>query len=160
MGASCEFVREVAALSVSYNAVLKGKTVMSAKNTNTVTASNNKDAEEKKVTVPQQSEGETFVEEAKAESNSDTNEQPELTVIDGGKKTAKERVAALIEKAKENKKFFIGMAVGALTTTIAIALSAKEKEQTEELVYDDELNPPVDPVTGKVIENDSDKSAV
>lgn len=117
-------------------------------------------AEEKLVekTVPAQSEKTESVTEEVTVTTTET-ESPELTVLEGGKKTFKERLTALAKKVEENKKLVVAVGVAAAAATVAIAkIAAKkslEKEAAkEELEYDDELNPAVDPVTGDVIKTD------
>lgn len=64
----------------------------------------------KSAKVPPQSEGE------KSSGDAKSDESPDLTVIDGGKKSIKERATELSAKIKANKK--------ALTATIAVVGAA------------------------------------
>ncbi|UOW93196.1 hypothetical protein SEA_TONYSTARCH_47 [Streptomyces phage TonyStarch] len=94
----------------------------------------------------------------------ETAETPELEVVEGGKKSFKERLVGVTEKLKENKKVVAGVAVSVALAAVAFAKFAakqttEETEETEEdvesqFVYDDELNPAVDPVTGEVVKDD------
>ncbi len=91
-------------------------------------------AAEEKLVVPQQGEKVT---EEKVEV---TTEEPALTVIEGGKKSLKERAKALAEKVEKNKKAVIAVGIAAAAAGVAVAkIIAKrslEKElaQTEETV--------------------------
>ncbi|QEQ93741.1 hypothetical protein SEA_JAYLOCIRAPTOR_48 [Streptomyces phage Jaylociraptor] len=135
--------------------------------------SNNKNAA--KVTaesVAAQAAEENLVVPTQKNENSDkpvevvkeTTEVVELEVVEGDKKSFKERLVGVTEKLKENKKVVAGVAVSVALAAVAFAKFAakqttEETEETEEdvesqFVYDDELNPAVDPVTGEVVKDD------
>ncbi|QEQ94660.1 hypothetical protein SEA_SOSHI_47 [Streptomyces phage Soshi] len=111
--------------------------------------------------VPAQSEKATETKVVTGEVVEEAIETPELEVIEGGKKSFKERLVGVTEKLKENKKVVAGVAVSVALAAVAFAKFAAKQavEETEEdvesqFVYDDELNPAVDPVTGEVVKDD------
>jgi hypothetical protein len=117
-GASCEAVRKANGLNP------KGNTIMS-KNTNAVTPADVAAmAEEKNATVPAQATPEVTTD----------SETPDLTVIDGGKKSLKERLSSLAVKVKANKNAFI--AVGAVAAVAAVAVVKFVKQQAEEVILE------------------------
>jgi len=114
-------------------------------------------AAEEKLVVPAQSEKKAL----ETQSVEETPEAPELEVVEGGKKSFKERLVGVTEKLKENKKVVAGVAVSVALAAVAFAKFAAKQavEETEEdvesqFVYDDELNSAVDPVTGEVVKSD------
>lgn len=82
-----------------------------------------KDAKEKTGTVPPQAE---------ATEEKTGTQKPDLTVVEGGKRSAKDRLKDLAEKAKKHKNFFLGVAVGAASASAAFLAFAKDK--VEEVV--------------------------
>lgn len=91
-------------------------------------------AVEEKLVVPSQPEGE------KADTVEDVptaEEKPELEVIEGGKKTLKERVTLVTDKLKENKKVLMAVGAGAGTALVVGVISfakfaAKKAAETVE----------------------------
>ena len=64
-------------------------------------------------------------------------ETPHLVLVDGGKKTLKERMAFVAKKLKENKKVVSGVAVAVVLAAVAfskfaVAFSAEQTEENEE----------------------------
>lgn len=120
-----------------------------AKGTTTTMANNSKTnvtpadvaaqaAEEKLVekTVPTQPQGEKteVTVEAKAVSpEAEKDDKPELTVLDGGKKSLKERVKALAEKVEKNKKTVIAVGIAAAAATVAVAKVVAKRSVEKEL---------------------------
>ena len=110
--------------------------------------------------VPAQNEKVSEPKVVTGEVVEETAETPELEIVEGGKKSLKERLVGVTEKLKENKKVVAGVAVSVALAAVAFAKFAAKQavEETEEdvesqFVYD-ELNPAVDPVTGEVIKDD------
>jgi coenzyme F420-reducing hydrogenase gamma subunit len=125
---------------------MKGNTTMSnAKNTNVTPADVVAKATEEKLitTVPAQAE-EVDVDARTCESQVD--ESPELTVIEGGKKSLKERLAVVTEKLKENKKVLI--TVGAAAGVAALAFAKYAKKKAEEALAVEPLDEAEGPVIG------------
>lgn len=102
--------------------------------------------EEKLVTeVPAQGgknekKAETKTEQVDADNTDGTPE-----TADKVKKTVKNRLTSLVEKAKDNKKFFYGVVTGAISTAVVMAITAAEKvEEVVELTIADEPDPEVE----------------
>ena len=92
-------------------------------------------AAEEKLIVPNQAEG---IEKSKDEQTTVADEtsqgsDPELTVIQGGKKTLKERLTAVAKKVEENKKAVIALGIAAAATTVAIAKVVAKRSLEKEL---------------------------
>lgn len=86
-----------------------------------------------KTTVPAQGE-------SKDNSEKNVTDPDEKTEV---KLTVKQRVASLVEKAKGQKQFFLGLVVGAVAASVTVTRLAKEK--VEEAVADeDESDTPDD----------------
>jgi hypothetical protein len=104
---------------------------MSAKNSTTVTAETvvNDAVKEKLVTptVPAQAEPETVTEGEKSNPAEEQNSGPELSVVEGGKKSAKEKLTAVFAKAKEKKNALI--LLGVVTGAVAVAIAKAAKKQ-------------------------------
>jgi hypothetical protein len=66
--------------------------------------------------------------------------------VDNSKKSAKDRLKALVQKAKNNRQFFLGVATGVVGTSImAMVMAAKEKvEDVVELTIADEPEPEIE----------------
>jgi hypothetical protein len=74
------------------------------------------------------------------EKDADAPEVEEKT-----KKSVKDRLKALGQKAKDNRSFFMGVVTGAAGTALVMALAAKEKvEEVVELAIADEPEPEVE----------------
>lgn len=88
-----------------------------------------KAAEEKLVTVPAQAEGEK------------SEETPDLTVLEGGKKSLKERLASVGEKLKANKNALVALGAVAAVATVAVVKYVKQRaeETVLELVEDEDV---------------------
>lgn len=86
-----------------------------------------------KKTVPAQGEKTETTEEQSTENQNDADQSDETA--ENEKKSAKDRVTALVQKAKNNKQFFTGVVVGALVGSVTVAKLIKEK--VEEVVADD-----------------------
>lgn len=131
-GMSCDLSRRFAFAASLYRQKMRGNTTMSnAKNSNVTPADvAAKAAEEKLVTtVPAQAEGEQTVEEPK------TGEQePKLTVVEGGKKSLKERLAEVAKTAKDNRKVLVG--VGATIGAAALLFVKYAKRKAEEALVE------------------------
>jgi len=67
-----------------------------------------------------------------------TEEQDSGVTEEVSKKSAKERVAALVQKAKDNKQFFVGFAAGVVVTTVTLVRLVKEKVEETELTIAEE----------------------
>jgi NAD-dependent SIR2 family protein deacetylase len=78
-------------------------------------------------------------------------QKPELTVIEGEKKTLKERLASVSEKLKENKKAVI--AVGAAVGVAALAFVKYAKKQAEEALVEVTDEPTGDDTTEQADES-------
>ena len=126
-----------------------------AKGTTTIMANNSKAsnvtpetvaaqaAEENLVekTVPVQGEGKKTGE--KVHVITDVEEQggePELTVIEGGKKSLKDRVTAVAEKVKANQKTFIAVGIAAAAATVAVAKVVAKRSLEKELAKAEDEN--------------------
>jgi hypothetical protein len=84
---------------------------------------------------------------AQGEPKTDQSEQAETVTTDesGAKESVKSRLAALVEKAKQNRQFFYGVAVGVAATAATMARLAKEKvEEVVELTVTEEPEDGVD----------------
>ncbi|AWN06145.1 hypothetical protein SEA_SENDITCS_42 [Streptomyces phage SendItCS] len=80
-----------------------------------------------KPTVPQQAEA--------ADSGTETTDGADQA--DTTKKTVKDRLAALTEKAKGHREFFYGVAVGAVAAGVTVARLTREKvEEVMELTVE------------------------
>ncbi|WPJ30791.1 hypothetical protein [Streptomyces phage Psst4] len=66
-------------------------------------------------------------------------EAPELEVVEGGKKSLKERLVGVTEKLKENKKVVAGVAVSVALAAVAFAKFAA-KQAVEETLSEDEAD--------------------
>lgn len=118
------------------------------KNTETVTAESlvAQAAEEKLVTptVPAQDKGEeTTVSVDESIQGEDTDSTPDLQVIEGGKKSFKERAAAFRDKLKNDKKaqaVAIGVLTVGLATVAYVKFVAQKATEVIEIVEDDELD--------------------
>lgn len=112
-----------------------------AKGTTTIMANNSKStvtpadvaaqAAEEKIVVP--SQGEKVTEETVVEEKIEVTEEPELTVIEGGKKTLKERLTALAKKVEENKKTVVAVGIAAAAATVAVAKVVAKRSLEKEL---------------------------
>jgi hypothetical protein len=86
--------------------------------------------------------------------NEDSNEQPELTVIEGGKKTLKDRLKSTIKTVKDNKKpILITLGVIGAVTFTAVKFAAKTV--VEEIVENADENSAED---GEAPASESDES--
>jgi len=96
-------------------------------------------AAEEKLVVPAQ--GEKTTQETVVEEKVETTEEPTLTVIDGGKKSLKDRLTALAKKVEENKKTVIavGLAVAAATVAVAKVAAKRSLENEDAQAEDDEV---------------------
>jgi hypothetical protein len=94
--------------------------------------------ENAKKTVPAQGE---------KNNTSDGSQKPELTVIEGEKKSFKERLTSVTEKLKENKKTV--MAVGAAVGIVALTFAKYAKKQAEEALVEVIDEPAGDDTTEK-----------
>ncbi|QAY17167.1 hypothetical protein SEA_MADAMATO_49 [Streptomyces phage Madamato] len=96
-------------------------------------------AEEKLVTptVPAQSENASEPKVVTGEVVEETTETPELEVVEGGKKSLKERLESVTEKLKENKKVVAGVVVTVGLAAVAFAKFAA-KQAVEAPVDEDE----------------------
>lgn len=95
-------------------------------------------AAEEKLVVPSQPEGEEKT--AKGAQATEAQEpqeekggEPELTVIEGGKKSLKERLTAVAKKVEENKKAFIAVGIAAAAATVAVAKVVAKRSLEKEL---------------------------
>lgn len=80
---------------------------------------------------------------AQGEPKTDQSEQTETVITD--ESGVKSRLAALVEKAKQNRQFFYGVAVGVAATAATMARLAKEKvEEVVELTVTEEPEDGVD----------------
>lgn len=121
---------------------VKGTTTTMANNSKTnVTAADvvAQAAEENLVekTVPTQDKGEKteVTVNAKAVSpETEKDDKPELTVLDGGKKSFKERMTALAKKVEENKKVFVAVGIAAAAATVAVAKVVAKRSLEKEAV--------------------------
>lgn len=116
------------------------------KNTETVTAESlvAQAAEEKLVTptVPAQDKGEETTVSVD-ESIQGEDSTPDLQVIEGGKKSFKERAAAFRDKLKNDKKaqaVAIGVLTVGLATVAYVKFVAQKATEVIEIVEDDELD--------------------
>jgi len=112
----------------------KGTTTTMANNskTNVTPADVAAQAAEEKLVVPAQ--GEKVAEETVVEEKVEvTTEEPELTVIEGGKKSLKDRVTALAKKVEKNKKAFIAVGIAAAAATVAVAKVVAKRSVEKEL---------------------------
>lgn len=120
---------------------------MSAKNTNVTPADVAAKAAEEKLVVPAQAEGEQDGPQV-TDEKSDQTEAPELTVVVGGKKSLKERLAEVTQKAKDNRKILVGVGatVGAATLLFVKYAKRKAEEALVEIVDEatDEDQPATD----------------
>jgi hypothetical protein len=92
-------------------------------------------AAEEKLVVPSQNEGEKTKGDVVVEETIEvTAESPELTVIDGGKKTLKDRLKSLTEKVEANKKPVIALGIAVAAATVAFAKVAAKRSLEKELV--------------------------
>lgn len=163
-GMSCEASKRFAAAALVYQEKMKGKKQTMA-NTEKKTATVNdvvaEATKDKLVAESVPAQKKETVEEKVEVKVEESTEDPKLTVIEGGKKSLKDRLADLGKKAKENKNIVIAVGATIVATSIAVAkVSAKkalEKEEAKGLVYDDEQNPPVDPITGEILEKSTDE---
>ncbi|QEQ93827.1 hypothetical protein SEA_CHERRYBLOSSOM_48 [Streptomyces phage CherryBlossom] len=73
------------------------------------------------------------------EAIEETAETPELEVVEGGKKSFKERLVGVTEKLKENKKVVAGVAVSVALAAVAFAKFAA-KQAAEETLSEDEAD--------------------
>lgn len=97
-------------------------------------------AVEEKLVVPAQAEGEAKDVEETTAADTETNENgPELKVIEGGKKSLKERLAGVTEKLKKNQKALI--AVGAAASVAALAFAKYAKKKAEEALVEEQVEP-------------------
>lgn len=118
-------------MSEQYKAIMQGKAPIMTKNAasteKTVTPKDVAEmaAEEKLVTptVPQQSE---------APTEEQADEQPELTLDEGGKKSFKDRLKDLTEQLEKNKKAIA--VLGSVAAVVAVALVKAAKKKTVEVV--------------------------
>lgn len=111
---------------------MKGITDMSSKNSAKTTAADLVDqAVEEKLVVPAQAEGEAKIEE--------TTEAPELKVIEGGKKSLKERLSEATGHLKKNQKVLI--AVGAAASIAALTFAKYAKKKAEEALELEQVEP-------------------
>lgn len=86
--------------------------------------------------VPAQNDGEKAGHSTKEKAKEVIEETAEAA-----KKTTKDRLSSLVEKAKGNKKFFLGVVTGALSTAVVMTMAAKEKiEDVVELTIADEVD--------------------
>ncbi|WPJ30658.1 hypothetical protein [Streptomyces phage Psst1] len=112
-------------------------------------------AEEKLVTptVPAQSEqvSEAKVVAGEVVEDGPVTEGPELELVEGGKKTFKERVAYVTEKLKENKKIVAGVTVSVALAAVAFAKFAAKQAVEAAPVDEDEAI--LEVVTGENQEN-------
>lgn len=100
-----------------------------------------KAAEEKLVTtVPAQAEGEQDGPQV-TDKKSDQTEAPELTVVEGGKKSLKERLAEVAKTAKDNRKVLVGVGatIGAATLLFVKYAKRKAEEALVEAAESDEV---------------------
>ena len=82
---------------------------------------------QEKVAVPQQAEA------------ADSGDQSDTVTTDESKKTVKDRLAALTEKAKNHREFFYGVALGAVAAGVTVARLTREKvEEVLELTVETE----------------------
>ncbi|QPX71435.1 hypothetical protein SscP1EGY_37 [Streptomyces phage SscP1EGY] len=111
----------------------KGTTTIMANNskTNVTAADVAAKAAEEKLVVPAQ--GEKVTEETVVEEKIEVTEEPELTVIEGGKKTLKERAKALAEKVKANQKTVVAVGIAAAAATVAVAKVVAKRSVEKEL---------------------------
>jgi coenzyme F420-reducing hydrogenase gamma subunit len=117
---------------------MKGTTDMSSKNSAKTTAADLVDqAVEEKLVVPAQAEGEAKVEETG--NAAETTETPELKVIEGGKKSLKERLSEVTGHLKKNQKALI--AVGAAASVAALAFAKYAKKKAEETLELEQVEP-------------------
>lgn len=117
---------------------MKGITDMSSKNSAKTTAADLVDqAVEEKLVVPAQAEGEAKVEET--ENAAETTEAPELKVIEGGKKSLKERLSEATGHLKKNQKVLI--AVGAAASIAALTFAKYAKKKAEEALELEQVEP-------------------
>lgn len=95
-------------------------------------------AAEEKLVVPAQ--GEKVTEETVVEEKVEVAEEPALTVIEGGKKSLKERMTALAEKVEKNKKAFIAVGIAAAAATVAVAKVVAKRSLEKELAQAEDKN--------------------
>jgi cob(I)alamin adenosyltransferase len=89
--------------------------------------------------VPAQGEKKTVTEEVKV-TVEETTEDPKLTIIEGGKKSLKERAKALAEKVEKNKKAFIAVGIAAAAATVAVAKVVAKRSLEKELAQAENEN--------------------
>lgn len=91
-------------------------------------------AAEENLVVPTQAEGEKTAkqQEPVVEAAKD-GEEPTLTVIEGGKKSLKERLTAVAKKVEENKKAFVAVGIAAAAASVAIAKVVAKRSLEKEL---------------------------
>lgn len=115
----------------------KGTTTIMANNSKVTPADVAAQAAEEKLIVPAQ--GEKVTEETVVEEQVEvTTEEPALTVIEGGKKSLKERAKALAEKVEKNKKAFIAVGIAAAAATVAVAKVVAKRSLEKELAQAEE----------------------
>jgi hypothetical protein len=144
-GASCEFVRGVVAYFANLDALATGKgiTIMSNTQKLTVTPADvaEKAKEDKLVTeVPAQTT------KSPKESKTGDKELQDVEATDNDvedttypKPTVKDRLSTLVQKAKDNRQFFVGVVSGVIGTfAVATLMSKDEKTEVVELVIADE----------------------
>lgn len=137
-GMSCDLSKRFAvAASLLYPQKMKGTTMSNAKNASVTPADVVAKATEEKLVVPAQAEGEKTDATPESTEEQNTGEAEKLTVVDGGKKSLKERLAAVTEKLKENKKAVLAVGAAASVAALAFAKYAKKKAE-EALVVDEE----------------------
>lgn len=86
-------------------------------------------------TVPAQNE-----KASEAQVVEGTTEAPELEVVEGGKKSFKERLVGVTEKLKENKKVVAGVTVSVALAAVAFAkFAAKQAVEEEPTETDPEI---------------------
>lgn len=95
-------------------------------------------AAEEKLVVPAQ--GERVTEETVVEEKVEVTVEPELTVIEGGKKTLKERLTVLAKKVEENKKTVVAVGIAVAATTVAVAKVVAKRSLEKELAKADTEN--------------------
>lgn len=134
-GAYCDYVHRVALVFTTNRPITKPREITMTNNSKITPADVAAKAVEENLvtTVPSQNDGEKKVA---------TEETPELTVVEGEKKTFKERVAELREKLKENKKAVIAVGAAAGIAGIAFVKYAKKRaeEQLEMVVSEEDAD--------------------
>lgn len=90
--------------------------------------------------VPAQNEKVSEPKVVTSEVVEEATETPELEVIEGGKKSFKERLVGVTEKLKENKKVVAGVAVSVALAAVAFAkFAAKQAVEAEPTETDPEI---------------------